>query len=1017
MKIKKGMRFLSVLLVMVLVLTEPGIMAYAQSETYVQLLQGTNEGYQEIVIVDSNGYVLDEDGNILEQDECVTQGSIKDGDEETDKKDEYTADENETYLPPYYASEPQTEIKEPYGLGDINIGAVNSSSPVNWNDAPTNARITPAKNQFGYGLCWAFAAAGVMESNLLTQRIISKGDKSDLSEIYLAWFAKRPNQPGGTGDGNNADKPITGGNVSSITHILSNGIGLQEEKDYPYVTVWSNNPQDLEKASGISESTETDIFQKTVLEDKSYWAVLSKQENYGNNPERDVIKQCILDNGSVACSYYATQTVASQNQMDTGIISYFSGHEKNTVNHGVSIVGWDDNYNKENFGGKQPDNNGAWLIKNSWGSSHSKNGFFWMSYEEGSLGNFQSIVFSNTNDELADIYSHNGSGYQIGTGQGYYGAVIYDVKESGATDDIKSIGTYVWSGGHPLKIKVYTSKDGFEDNPVNGTLASEQEFTPDYSGYYNIDLKNKVSLKDSKQFSVVIQYVDDWIPVEREGDGNTSSGMSYLSRDGKNFNKYNGDMCIKAYAYYPAVAERMANYEGLENVCAEASKLVEETDNNASKAYAEEQWKEFTDALSEAKEILDNKDNSNPSTDYKKVRSLTEKLQNMLRRFKDSSLFSGGRKALIYTDSSKSQRAETAALVWANGGKVKENGISVNKKVSVLYSDIEASDINYLTKKGKQKKKKGKIVVGVTTSNEVPKLNAKNKIVDEEAAKLAKAGYKKGKLTITAKQQGTVYVWLVDTGDAGAYAYLKVNIKAAAIKMKVRESGDDTGKLKSVEIPIDKSKTIYVEGIRDKSGASASDATYEAVVPDKMKDKLVISADSAGTIVNIKGERLNNGKKTKVKVRFSSRQNGKKAFFTVILTNPVTGYELEYGEKLTKEGTTEGVENVIMTAPTSKAAVTAEVKVTELVGSNKEKTTDKTVIKAMGNASAYSFTPKKTLKITAKPSGDAKKITARLKNGVITFTAKKGTPAGTKAYFILFSNVNSGSRVIEITLK
>lgn len=995
MKINKGMRFLSVFLVMILVLTEPGIMAHAQSETYIQLLQGTNEGYQENVIVDSNGHVLDEDGNISEQ-------------------DEYTADKDETSLPPYYASEPQTEIEEPYGLGDINIGAVGSSSPVEWDSAPTNDRITPAKNQFGYGLCWAFAAAGVIESNLLTQGIISKGDKSDLSEIYLAWFAKRPNQPGGMGDGNNADEPIKGGNVTSITHILTNGIGLQKEEDYSYVKVWSNNPRDLENASGISKSTEADIYQETVLDDRSRWAVLSKQENYGDNPERDVIKQCIMDNGSVACSYYATQTVASQNQTDTGIVSYFSGHNKSTVNHGVSIVGWDDNYKKENFGGEQPDNNGAWLVKNSWGS-YSKNGFFWMSYEEGSLGNFQSIVFSDAENKLADIYSHNGSGYQIGTSKGGYGAVIYDVKESGATDDIISIGTYVWSGGHPLKISVYTSKDGFGDNPVNGTLECEQEITPNYSGYYNIVLEKKVSLEGSKQFSVVVQYVEDWIPVEREGYGNTSSGMSYLSWNGKTFNKYNGDMCIKAYAYYPGTLK--ANYEGLERVCAEASKLVEETDNNAAKAYDEEQWKRFTDALGDAEKILANKDNSNPSDDYNSVRSLTEKLQNMLRRFKNASLFSGGRKALIYTDSSKSQRAETAALVWANGGRVKENGISVNKKISVLYSDITASDIYYLTKKGKQKKKKGKIVAGVTTSSELPNLNSKNKIVDEEVAKLAKAGYKKGKLTITAKQPGTVYVWLVDTGDAGAYAYVKVDIRAAAIKVKARESEDATGKLKSVEIPIDKSKTIYVEGIGDKSGAFAADATYEAVVPDKMKDKLVISADSAGTVVNIKGEALNNGKKTKVKVRFSSRQNGKKAFFTVILTNPVTGYNLEYGDKLTKEGTTEGVENVTMTAPTSKAAVTAQVKLTELVGSDKEKTTDKTVIKAMGNASAYSFTPKKTLKITAKPSGDAKKITARLKNGVITFTAKKGTPAGTKAYFILFSNVNSGGRVIEITLK
>ncbi len=35
----------------------------------------------------------------------------------------------------------------------------------------------------------------------------------------------------------------------------------------------------------------------------------------------------------------------------------------------MTIIGWDDNYPKENFiEGHQPSENGAWLVKNSWGS-------------------------------------------------------------------------------------------------------------------------------------------------------------------------------------------------------------------------------------------------------------------------------------------------------------------------------------------------------------------------------------------------------------------------------------------------------------------------------------------------------------------------------------------------------------------------------------------------------------------------------------------------------------------------
>ena len=41
----------------------------------------------------------------------------------------------------------------------------------------------------------------------------------------------------------------------------------------------------------------------------------------------------------------------------------------NAANHVVTIVGWDDNYPKENFlPDVPPKGNGAWLVKNSWGS-------------------------------------------------------------------------------------------------------------------------------------------------------------------------------------------------------------------------------------------------------------------------------------------------------------------------------------------------------------------------------------------------------------------------------------------------------------------------------------------------------------------------------------------------------------------------------------------------------------------------------------------------------------------------
>ena len=51
------------------------------------------------------------------------------------------------------------------------------------------------------------------------------------------------------------------------------------------------------------------------------------------------------------------------------------------------MVGWDDNYSKDNFRYK-PANNGAWLVKGSWGADQDNDGFYWVSYDEAEFGQF-----------------------------------------------------------------------------------------------------------------------------------------------------------------------------------------------------------------------------------------------------------------------------------------------------------------------------------------------------------------------------------------------------------------------------------------------------------------------------------------------------------------------------------------------------------------------------------------------------------------------------------------------------
>lgn len=103
---------------------------------------------------------------------------------------------------------------------------------------------------------------------------------------------------------------------------------------------------------------------------------------YLDGADSNEIKQAIIDNGSVTASY-ATSNKCFNNAGTT----YFmpQSYDGDYVGHTISIVGWNDNLSKYRFSngtGVLPQNNGAWLVRNSWGDNNTMGGYFWLSYED-----------------------------------------------------------------------------------------------------------------------------------------------------------------------------------------------------------------------------------------------------------------------------------------------------------------------------------------------------------------------------------------------------------------------------------------------------------------------------------------------------------------------------------------------------------------------------------------------------------------------------------------------------------
>lgn len=236
--------------------------------------------------------------------------------------------------------------------------------------------------------------------------------------------------------------------------------------------------------------------------------------------------------------------------------------------------------------------------------------------------------------------------------------------------------------------------------------------------------------------------------------------------------------------------------------------------------------------------------------------------------------------------------------IYVNGTKVGPKGAKVDYKTTVLYSDIQPSLITVISKTGKTSTRKGKIAAGVTMSSDVPTL-IKGKIVDKEAANIAKVSYSKGKMTITAKKDsGVVYAWLCDTGDDGGYAYVKIDINMAPTKMILQtdELAQQNKTLNKLTLSLGSIKEFNLKPTYDKLGTVTKDATYTAAsndysTTDACKVAKIASAD--GFSYNSKGNLIvskPSGDAAKVQIRYEKNNSRIKITLPKKLNGGTTAY-------------------------------------------------------------------------------------------------------------------------------
>ena len=426
-------------------------------------------------------------------------------------------------VPPIQCEEMKTKSSNIKTVGAPLISNAGSVTKFDLRNVNGKNYTTSVKNQYQTGLDWAFATASSIESNYL----INNGTELNISELQMGYSTSYQLKDGINPYGfkNAIVAPegrdtvaAGGGDMYIAANYLTQRHGVVTEKKSSLVLNDDNYKTIKDSSSGKLSDTSLNEYN---VNDIIFYMPMAKC--YDNDSEAlKVIKQMVASYGSVLAGIRKSNNILTVSETEYQNNPNIYAKSSSWFDQYVSIIGWDDNYSASKFKdseGKSPVGDGAWIVKNSYGTEYYANknnvlsptkdseytipvkmgdkGYYYVSYYDGNICSEVMAV-----DNVTPTLDTNSYSYTKPTDSKLDApkkALLMSKykKQKKDTEILESFNIYTLGTDDNVKIYYGTTTDFSK-----ATLIAET--TTGFNGYQNIKASKKIAVAD--EYYIFIDY-------------------------------------------------------------------------------------------------------------------------------------------------------------------------------------------------------------------------------------------------------------------------------------------------------------------------------------------------------------------------------------------------------------------------------------------------------------------------------------------------------------------------------